>query len=115
MGALVPTEELKVIVTYNVYSLRRNQDTALRFFFWLFLLCYCIPSLLWLAAVWICPSELREGQGNGMKFISYKQAMGEMEQIYTQETPLVPALFRSLLFFDAPQSWEEQVWDKKRN
>ena len=114
VGALVPTEELKDTVIYNVYSLRRNQDTAL-LFFWLFLLCYCIPSLLCLAAVWICPSELTEGQGSWMKFISYKQAMGEMEQIYTSETPQGLSLFQSPLFFDAPQCWEEQVWDKKRN
>ena len=50
-----------------------------------------------------------------MKFISYKQAMGEMEQIYTSETPQGLSLFQSPLFFDAPQCWEEQVWDKKRN
>ena len=34
---------------------------------WLLLLCFCIPSLPWLATVWVYPLELREGQGGWMK------------------------------------------------
>ena len=35
---------------------------------WLFLLCFCIPSPLWLASIWICPLELREGLGGWSLF-----------------------------------------------
>ena len=52
---------------------------------WLFLLCFCIPSLLWLAIVWIHPLEFREGQGGWMKPISYRQEMENTEQICTPE------------------------------
>ena len=52
---------------------------------WLFLLCFCIPSLPWLAIVWIHPLELREGQGGWMKPISYRQETENTEQICTPE------------------------------
>ena len=52
---------------------------------WLFLLCFWIPSLPWLAIVWIHPSKLREGQGGWMKPISYRQEMENTEQICTPE------------------------------
>ena len=41
----------------------------------------------WIELNWICPLELREGQGVWMKTISYKQEMGDMENICTQEKP----------------------------
>ena len=44
---------------------------------WLFLSCLCIPSLLWLATVWTCPWELREGHGGWMKPISCNQNGGK--------------------------------------
>ena len=47
--------------------------------------CFCIPSLPWLAIVWIHPLELREGQGGWMKPISYRQEMENTEQISTPE------------------------------
>ena len=50
---------------------------------WLLLLCFCVPSLPWKATVWICPLELREGQGGWMKPISYKLETGDPERICT--------------------------------
>ena len=47
----------------------------------LLLSCLCIPSLLWLATVWICPLELREGQG------------GQTEKLLCPGTPQGPARF----------------------
>ena len=40
---------------------------------WLLLLCFCIPSLPWLATVWICPLELREGLGGWSLFPTNKK------------------------------------------
>ena len=58
-----------------LYSLRRNQDSShsSSIVSWVFLLCFCIPSLCWLATVWICPLGLREGWGGWMKPVSPKQ------------------------------------------
>ena len=83
-GGSSSVEELKDIVTH--ISLSRNQDlpqgcTTI----WLFLLCFCIPSLPWLAIVWIHPLELREGQGGRRKPVSYRQEMENTEQICTPE------------------------------
>ena len=70
--ALVFAEELKDIVMYIPWGGTRTLPQGCTIFSWLLLLCFCIPSLLWLAAVWICLLELREGQGGWMKPISYK-------------------------------------------
>ena len=40
---------------------------------WLLLPCLCIPSLLWLATVWICPLGLREGHGGWSLFPTNKE------------------------------------------
>ena len=37
---------------------------------WLLFLCFCIPSLPWLATVWICLLEIWKGQWGWMKTIS---------------------------------------------
>ena len=47
---------------------------------WLLLPCFCIPSLLWSAAVWSRPLELMEDQGGWMKPISYKQETWDTER-----------------------------------
>ena len=46
---------------------------------------FYIPSLRWLAIVWIHPLDLREGQVGWMKPISYRQEMENTEQISTPE------------------------------
>ena len=58
----------------TICSSRRNQDPALllHIISWLLLLCLCILTLFWLLTVWICPLELREGQGGLMRSLSYK-------------------------------------------
>ena len=72
-----------------VYPFRRNQDLpqGCTIVSWLLLPYLCIPSLPWLATVWTCPLELREGHGGWMKPISYKQGMRDTERICTQEGP----------------------------
>ena len=62
---------------------------------WLLLPCVCIPSLSWLADVWICPLELRESPGGWKKPISYKRETNEeregrevnTERIFSWEGP----------------------------
>ena len=48
-----------------VYLLRQNQDLPqdCTIVSWLLLLCLCIPSLPWLATIWVCHLGLREGHG----------------------------------------------------
>ena len=45
-------------------------------FFWFLLPCLCIHSLPWLAAIWTCLLELREGQGTWIKPISCNKEIG---------------------------------------
>ena len=67
---------------------------------WLFLLCFCIPSLPWLATVPICPVELRKGQGGLSLFPSNKKrrwgigwGSGHGKNLYQE------GLHRVLLYF----------------
>ena len=56
---------------------------------WLLLLCIYICSLPFLARVWSCPLELREGHGNWMKPIAYnykKKKMRDTERFSAQES-----------------------------
>ena len=59
-------------------SLEGNQDLSRDFTIvsWLLLPCLCIPSLSWLAIVWTCLLELREGPGGWMNTISCNQENG---------------------------------------
>ena len=74
-----------------VYPLRGNQDSALSvalFFFFQLLLPYlCIPSLSYLATLWTCLVELREGHRSCMKPISYNQEMWDAERFLCPEAP----------------------------
>ena len=54
---------------------------------WLFLPCFCILSLPWLATVWTCPLELRESHEGWMKPIFYRQEMEETER-FVPESPI---------------------------
>ena len=65
---------------------------------WCLLPCFCITFLPWLVNVWICPLELREGQGGWMKPISYKQEMRDMIRICAREAPQNPACLRAKCF-----------------
>ena len=62
---------------------------------WLLLL-LCLLSLPWLAAVWICPLEFREGLGP-LKLTSYKEQTGDSERICTR-SPSGSCLFSMSLF-----------------
>ena len=61
---------------------------------WLFLSCLHLPSIPWLATVWTCPLELRKGHGGCMKPISYKQEVGDTEQLLCPGAPQGPAQFQ---------------------
>ena len=75
--ALVPAEELKDIVMYIPWGGTRILPQGCTIVSWLLPPSFCIPSLPWLATVWICPLEFREGQRGWIKPISYKQEMGD--------------------------------------
>ena len=79
-GGFSSAEELKDIVIYIPWGGTRTLPRGCTIVSWLLLPCFCIPSLPWLATVWICPLELREGQGGWMKPISYKQEAGDTER-----------------------------------
>ena len=59
---------------------------------WLFLPCLCIPSLPWLATVWTCLLELREGHGSWMKPISCNQRNGGHRKAFVPRSPTGPCL-----------------------
>ena len=65
---------------------------------------HCLPEftpvgheILWLATLWICFWEFREGQGGWMKPISYEWETGDLKRICIQEGPIEPCSV-SLLF-----------------
>ena len=70
-AAFAPAEEIKGIVKYFP-----DEEPGPLFYhctsFLTALPLFLLPSLPWLATVWICLLELREGQGSWMKPISYK-------------------------------------------
>ena len=105
VGALVPTEELKGIVMCIPSGGTRILPQGCTIVSWLLLLCFCIPPLPWLATVWICPLELREGPGGWMKPISYKQEMGDMERLLCPRAPQGPAQFPGCGLLAATSPW----------
>ena len=76
----------------SVYPLRGDPDPpqGSAIVSWLLLPDRYIPSLPWLATVWTCPLELREGLGGWMKPISCNQEMGEAEELLCPGAPLGP-------------------------
>ena len=115
VGAWVPTEELKDTAMYILWGGGTRTLPHSSLFELLF--SSSIPSLPWLATVWICPLELREGQGGWRKPIFYKQEMGDTEKICIQEHPTGSCSVSISLppFFDTSHYLREQVLDKKEN
>ena len=79
-GGPSSVEDLKDIVTHISFLRGTRTLSEGCATLWLFLLCFCIPSLPWLTIVWIHPLELREGQGVWRKSISYRQEKENREQ-----------------------------------
>ena len=80
---------------------------------WLLLPGLFIPSLLWLATVWIFPLILREGHGGWTGPISYNQDMGDTERILCPAAPQGPAQYRfqcQLLLETQSQTYQKQYF-----
>ena len=73
VGGLSFTEELKDIVLCIPWGGTRTLPQGCSIVSWLLLPYLLIPSLPWLATVWICPLELREGQGGWSLFPTNKK------------------------------------------
>ena len=82
-GGLGSAKELYNIVMYIPWGAIRTLPQSCTIVSSLLLPCFCIPSFPWLVTVWTCPLELREGQGDWMKPISYKQGTEDTEKICT--------------------------------
>ena len=87
MGVSVSAKQLRDIVLCIPWGGTRTLPQGCAIVSWLFLLCFCIPSLPWLATVWKCPLELREGLGGWMKPISCNQRMRDTERLLCPGAP----------------------------
>ena len=68
----VPAEQLRDIFMCIPWVGTRTRSQNCTIVSWLFP-CLCIPSLPWLATVWTCPLELREGHGGWNLFPTNKK------------------------------------------
>ena len=77
-------------------------------------LCSCIPSFLWWVTVWACPLGLIEGLRSWSLFFFFQaRNWGTQKGFCTQEGPQFLLSSNPSVFFDIPQSWGEQVLDRK--
>ena len=78
---------------------------------WLLLPCLCIPSFPWLAILWTCLLELREGHGGWIKPISCNQEMGDTKKVFVPRSPTgscsVSTLWEVAENPDSGRIWEE--------
>ena len=94
VGALVPQKNSDTAL-YIPGGGTRTLPQGCTIVSWLLLPSFCVPSLSWLAVVWICPLELRESPGGWKKPISYKKETNEeregrevnTERIFSWEGP----------------------------
>lgn len=92
-GALVPAEELKDTVIYIPWGAgTRILLLSLHCSFLLFLLCFCIPLLLWSASVWNCSLVFRKFWKAEAFFLQIRN--GDMEMLLCSRRP-----HRVLLYF----------------
>ena len=96
MGVSVPAEQLKDTVMYIPWRRTKTLPQGCTIVSWLLLPCLCIPSLPWLATVWACPLEFREGHESWIKPISCKQGTGDTERLLCPGAPEGPAQFQDL-------------------
>ena len=94
LGVSVPAEQLRDIFMCIHWMGTRTLSPNCTIASWLFFLCICIPSLPWLATVWTCTLDLREGHGGWMKPIPYNQEIGDTERLFC------PGFHRVLLSFN---------------
>ena len=98
-------EELKDIVMCVPWGGTRTLPQGCTIVSWLFLPCFCMPSLPWLATVWTCPLELREGHGGWSLFLTNKK-WGTQKDFCAQEPHKVLLGFKTLSFSD---KWRPRV------
>ena len=84
VGAMVPAEELRDTIIYIPWGRTRTLPQACIIVSWLLFPCLCIPSLPWLATVWICPLGLREGLG-GWSLYPENKKLGTRKGFWAQE------------------------------
>ena len=88
------SEEHQDIVMYIPWGGTRILPQGCNIVYWLFLPCFCFPSLSWLTTIWIYTLEICKGQGGWMKPIFYDQEMRDTEMTCIQE-PQSPAWFQT--------------------
>ena len=78
---------------------------------WLLLPCLSIPALPWLATVWTCPLELREGQGSRSLFPKDKK-WGDTERLVYVGAPQSTTQFQQEPWMTL-ELWYygEKIWD----
>ena len=87
VGVLVHVPDLRDSATYIPWGETRALTYLGSSVSWQLLLCFYIPSLAWMATVWICPLEHRGGHGGWMNPNSYKEELEDIERICIQECP----------------------------
>ena len=92
------TEELKDIVMFISWGRTRTRPQYCPIVSWLFLLCLCIPSLPWLATIWVCHLGLREGHGVWSLF-PIKTRNRVHRKASVPGSPTGPAQFHSLSLY----------------
>ena len=93
VGGFSSVEELKGIVMCIPWGGTRTLPQGCTILSWPLLPCLCIPSLPWLAAVQICPLELRKGYGGWSLFPTNKKR-GTWKGFHAQEPQRVLLGFR---------------------
>ena len=79
------SEELKDIIMHIPWGGTRILPQGCTIVSWLFLPCFCVPSLSWLTTIWLCVLEICKGQRGWMKPIFYDQEMRDTEMACIQK------------------------------
>ena len=93
VGGFSSAEGLKGIAMYIPWGGTWTLPQGCTIVSWLLLPGLCIPSLLWLATVWACPWELREGHWTWSLLPKYKK-WGTQKGLCAQEPHRVLIVYR---------------------
>ena len=108
VGGFSSAEELKDIIMCIPWGGTRTLPQGCTIVSWLLLPCHCIPSLPWLATVWMCPLELRDGHG-GWKLFPTNKKQRTQKGFHAQERHRVLLGFTMVsLSFNHFSEWVSQ-------